>query len=63
MAVAGRHAAMPADRLGTLGDPDGPADATHGPSLALPLLRAPRGAAWIHQEDASYAGIGPRNGT
>src|SRR5436309_1710632 len=59
MALAGRHAAMPADGQRAVGNPDGPADETDGARAGQLLPRAPGRAARIYQEDAGDAGCGP----
>lgn len=56
MAVAGGHAAMPADRQWLVGNPDGPADQKDGARADLPLPRALDRPARVHQEDAVNAG-------
>src|SRR5437667_12599603 len=56
MAVAGRDAPVPAVGQRAVGSPDGLADQADGARAGLGLLRTPRGAAWVHQENAHDAG-------
>jgi antitoxin HicB len=58
MAVAGGHAAVPPLGKRAVGSPNGYADEAHSARAAVPLSRAPRGAARVYQENANDAGWG-----
>ena len=56
VALAGWNAALPAAGRRFVGGPDRPANKADRARAALPLRRAPGGAARVYQENAHHAG-------